>query len=116
MRRSPQSVCVEPFSRCVRPSTQRRMHSGPVMITKTPKLNRRSFVIGSAAVGAGLALGLKIPFGASIVRAQDGSPDVTAWVVIRPDAKAGIRIARPEERRDPLSGLTQEVAEAVACN
>jgi len=51
------------------------------MITKTPKLNRRSFVIGSAAVGAGLALGLKIPFGASVVRAQDGSPEVTAWVV-----------------------------------
>ena len=33
------------------------------MITKTPKIDRRSFVIGTAAVGGGLALGLNIPFG-----------------------------------------------------
>ena len=44
------------------------------MILKTPKINRRSFVVGSAAVGAGLALGLKIPFGASVVRAQAARP------------------------------------------
>ena len=35
------------------------------MITN-PKMDRRSFVIGSAAVGAGLALGLKIPFGTAL--------------------------------------------------
>jgi len=28
-----------------------------------PHLNRRSFVIGAAALGTGLALGLDIPFG-----------------------------------------------------
>src|SRR5260370_25289282 len=55
----PTSVGVEPSSKCVRPSTPRRRPKGAGMITKTPKLNRRSFVIGSAAVGAGLALGLK---------------------------------------------------------
>ena len=54
------------------------------MITRTPKINRRSFVIGTAAAGAGLTLGLKIPFGTSVVRAQDGSPEINAWVVIRP--------------------------------
>ncbi len=64
------------------------------MITKTPKLNRRSFIIGTAAVGTGLALGLKIPFGPSVVRAQDGSPEINAWVVIRPDDTVVIRIAR----------------------
>src|SRR5207302_9560915 len=115
-RRSPTSVGVEPFSRCVRPSTQRRRHRGPVMITKTPKLNRRSFVIGSAAVGAGLALGLKIPFGASIVRAQDGSPEVTAWVVIRPDDTVVIRIARSEMGQGTLTGLAQLVAEELECD
>src|SRR5437016_1214232 len=102
-RRSPTSVGVEPSSRCVRPSTQRRRHRGPAMITKTPNLNRRSFVIGSAAVGAGLALGLKIPFGASVVRAQDGSPEVTAWVVIRPDDTVVIRIARSEMGQGTLT-------------
>src|SRR5438552_8641207 len=86
------------------------------MTTRTPKLNRRSFVIGSAAVGAGLVLGLKIPFGASIVRAQDGSPEVTAWVVIRPDDTAVIRIARSEMGQGTLTGLAQLVAEELECD
>src|SRR5436189_2209728 len=115
-RRSPTSVGVEPSSRCVRPSTQRRRHRGPVMITKTPKLNRRSFVIGSAAVSAGLVLGLKIPFGASIVRAQDGSPEVTAWMEIRPDDTVVIRIARSEMGEGTLTGLAQLVAEELECD
>ncbi len=86
------------------------------MITKTPKINRRSFVIGSAAVGAGLALGLKIPLGASVVRAQDGSPEVTAWVVIRPDDTVVIRIARSEMGQGTLTGLAQMVAEELECD
>ena len=35
-----------------------------------PKLNRRAFVIGTAAAGAGLAIGLDLPFGGpTVVRA-----------------------------------------------
>src|SRR2546425_9110686 len=86
------------------------------MITRTPKLNRRSFVIGSAAAGAGLALGLKIPFGASVVRAADGSPEITAWVVIRPDDTVVIRIARSEMGQGTLTGLAQMVAEELECD
>src|SRR3989442_2791961 len=86
------------------------------MITRTPKLNRRSFVICSAAAGAGLALGLKIPFGASVVRAQDGSPEVNAWVVIRPDDTVVIRIARSEMGQGTLTGLAQMVAEELECD
>src|SRR6058998_823257 len=86
------------------------------MITKDLKLNRRSFVIGSAAAGAGLALGLKIPFGASVVRAQDGSPEVNAWVVIRPDDTVVIRIARSEMGQGTLTGLAQMVAEELECD
>ncbi len=86
------------------------------MVTKTPKINRRSFVVGSAAVGAGLALGLKIPFGTSVVRAQDGSPEVTAWVVIRPDDTVVIRIARSEMGQGTLTGLAQMVAEELECD
>src|SRR5881397_899977 len=66
------------------------------MITITPKIDRRSFIIGTAAVGSGLALGLNIPFGGKVVRAQDGSPEINAWVVIRPDDTVVIRIARSE--------------------
>ena len=86
------------------------------MIIKAPKINRRSFVIGSAAVGAGLALGLKIPFGASVVRAQDGSPEINAWVVIRPDDTVVIRVARSEMGQGTLTGLAQMVAEELECD
>src|SRR2546426_3089952 len=86
------------------------------MITRDLKIGRRSFVIGSAAAGAGLALGLKIPFGASVVRAQDGSPEITAWVVVRPDDTVVIRIARSEMGQGTLTGLAQMAAEELECD
>ncbi len=86
------------------------------MITKAPKVGRRSFIIGSAAVGAGLALGLKIPFGTSVVRAQDGSPEINAWIVIRPDDTVVVRIARSEMGQGTLTGLAQMAAEELECD
>jgi isoquinoline 1-oxidoreductase subunit beta len=79
-------------------------------------LNRRAFVIGTAAVGTGLALGLDIPFGPTVVRAADGSPEVNAWVVIRPDDTVVIRIARSEMGQGTLTGLAQLVAEELDCD
>ena len=82
-----------------------------------PTLNRRAFVIGTAAAGTGLALGLDIPFGGpSVVRAADGSPEVNAWVVIRPDDTVVIRIARSEMGQGSLTGLAQLVAEELECD
>ena len=82
-----------------------------------PQLNRRAFVIGTAAVGAGLALGLEIPFGGpTVVRAADGSPEVNAWVVIQPDDTVVIRIARSEMGQGTLTGLAQLVAEELECD
>ena len=81
-----------------------------------PKLDRRSFVIGGAAVGAGLALGLKIPFGTAVVRAQDGTPEINAWVVIRPDETVVIRVARSEMGQGTITGLAQMVAEELECD
>jgi isoquinoline 1-oxidoreductase subunit beta len=81
-----------------------------------PKFDRRSFVIGAAAAGGGLALGLRLPFGPDIVRAADGSPEVNAWVVIRPDDTVVIRIARSEMGQGSLTGLAQLVAEELECD
>jgi isoquinoline 1-oxidoreductase beta subunit len=86
------------------------------MITKTPKVGRRSFIVGSAAVGAGLALGLKIPFGTSVVRAQDGSPEINAWIVIRPDDTVVVRVARSEMGQGTITGLAQMAAEELECD
>jgi isoquinoline 1-oxidoreductase subunit beta len=82
-----------------------------------PKVTRRSFVIGTAAAGTGLAIGLKMPpFGPGIVRAQDGSPEVTHWVVIKPDDTVVIRIARSEMGQGTLTGLAQMMAEELECD
>src|SRR5471032_1692342 len=80
------------------------------------QFDRRAFVIGTAAVGAGLAIGLDIPFGPTVVRAADGSPEVNAWVVIRPDDTVVIRIARSEMGQGTLTGLAQLVAEELECD
>jgi isoquinoline 1-oxidoreductase beta subunit len=86
-------------------------------MNKHVKLNRRSFVLGTAAAGAGLALGMDIPFGGpAVVRAADGSPEVNAWVVIRPDDTVVIRIARSEMGQGTLTGLAQLVAEELECD
>ena len=83
----------------------------------SPKMNRRAFVIGSAAVGAGLAIGFDIPFGGpAVVRAADGSPEIGAWVVVRPDDTVVIRIARSEMGQGSLTGLAQLVAEELECD
>src|SRR6187431_3012285 len=86
-------------------------------MSKMPKLNRRAFVIGTATAGAGLALGLDLPFGGpTVVRAADGSPEVNVWVVIRPDETVVIRIARSEMGQGTLTGLAQLVAEELECD
>jgi len=81
-----------------------------------PKIDRRSFVVSAAAFGGGLALGMDIPFGPTVVRAADGSPEVTAWVVIKPDDGVVIRIARSEMGQGSMTGLAQLVAEELECD
>ena len=81
-----------------------------------PQMNRRSFLVGTAAVGGGLSLGLDLATGPNLVRAADGTPEVNAWVVIRPDDTVVIRIARSEMGQGTLTGLAQLVAEELQCD
>ena len=85
-------------------------------MTTMPKMNRRSFIVGTAAIGGGLALGLRLPFGPEVVRAADGSPEIGAWVVIRPDDTVVIRVARSEMGQGTLTGLAQLCAEELECD
>ena len=84
--------------------------------TTGPNVSRRAFMISSAAVGGGLVLGLNIPFGPGVVHAADGTPEVNAWVVIRPDDTVVVRIARSEMGQGTLTGLAQMVAEELECD
>jgi isoquinoline 1-oxidoreductase subunit beta len=79
-------------------------------------INRRAFIISSAALGGGLALGFDLPFYSTVARAADGAPELTNWVVIRPDDTVIIRIARSEMGQGSLTGLAQLVAEELECD
>jgi isoquinoline 1-oxidoreductase subunit beta len=81
-----------------------------------PNVNRRSFIVGAAAVGGGLALGLELPLGPKVVRAADGTPEINAWVVIRPDETVVVRVVRTEMGQGTLTGLAQLVAEELECD
>ena len=81
------------------------------------KMNRRSFIISSAAATGGLALGFRLPFGGpEVVRAADGSPEINAWVVIQPNDTVVIRCARSEMGQGTITGLAQMVAEELECD
>jgi isoquinoline 1-oxidoreductase beta subunit len=84
---------------------------------RTPEVSRRSFIVGSAAVGGGLALGLRLPFGPDEVQAATpAATEVNAWVVVHPDDTVVIRIARSEMGQGTLTGLAQLVAEELDCD
>src|SRR5215472_645566 len=70
-----------------------------------------------AVVGGGLAIGVS-PLRANVrvFRADDGSPEITAWVVIRADETVVLRIARTEMGQGSLTGLAQLVVEGLECD
>src|SRR5260221_10368673 len=80
------------------------------------RINRRSFIVGSAAVTGGLVLGLRLPFGPAVARAQDGSPEVGVWVAIGPDDTVNIRVVRCEMAKGTITGLGQLTAEELELN
>src|SRR5256714_14400588 len=117
MPRSPTSVAAARSSRCAKRSTpQRTPTPTPRPREDAMQMNRRTFIIGSAAVGGGLALGLRLPFGPDVARAQDGSPEVGVWVAIAPDDTVNIRVVRSEMGQGTITGLAQLVAEELECN
>lgn len=83
------------------------------------KISRRKFVVGLGTTGAGLSLGMSLPFGAGEVFADNhksNKREVNAWVVIDPDDTVTVRIARSEMGQGTLTGLAQLVAEELECD
>jgi len=76
---------------------------------------RRDFLRASIAVGGGLALEFSFP---SLANAAKGAPvtEVNAWVVIHPDDRVVIRIARSEMGQGTYTALAQLVAEELDCD
>jgi isoquinoline 1-oxidoreductase subunit beta len=79
-----------------------------------PKFNRRSFLVGSAAAVGGLSLGFHVPFGEALAAGE--TPEINAWVVIKPDETVVVRVVRSEMGQGSLTGLAQMVAEELECD
>lgn len=79
------------------------------------KLSRRSILKGSAAAAGAFSFGFAIPFSEE-AQAQGTVPEINAWVVVHPDDKVVIRIARSEMGQGTLTGLAQLVAEELDCD
>ena len=84
--------------------------------TALPPLSRRSLFVAAVAIGGGLSLGFRVPFGVADAAGAAGAPEVNAWVVIKPDDTVVIRIARSEMGQGTLTGLAQLVAEELECD
>ncbi len=78
-------------------------------------VSRRGFLKGGAAVAGAFVFGFSVPFGRSAL-AQSASPEVNAWVVVQPDDRVLIRIARMEMGQGTLTGVAQLVAEELECD
>jgi len=76
---------------------------------------RRQFLKASAAVGGGLALEFSVA-APVLAQAAPGATEVTHWLVIHPDDRVVIRIARSEMGQGSLTGLAQLVAEELECD
>src|SRR5262252_611 len=74
--------------------------------------SRRTFLKASAAVGGGLALEIAFP----ALAADAKGPEVTAWIVIRPNDEVLIRVARSEMGQGSSTGLPMLVAEELECD
>ena len=77
--------------------------------------SRREFLRTFVAVGGGLALEFSFPFYAG-ASADAAVTEVTAWVVIHPDDRVVIRIARSEMGQGTMTALAQLVAEELDCD
>jgi isoquinoline 1-oxidoreductase beta subunit len=78
----------------------------------TGGIRRRTF-LGTAAASGSLVVGFHVPLTA---QAQAAAPEVNAWVVVQPDERVIVRIARSEMGQGTLTGLAQMVAEELECD
>ena len=93
------------------------VHADTLQDTAAPKkqgMRRRTF-LGSAAASGSLVVGFHVPLTAS-AQGQAAAPEVNAWVVVQPDERVIVRIARSEMGQGTLTGLAQMVAEELECD
>jgi isoquinoline 1-oxidoreductase beta subunit len=88
-------------------------------------IDRREFLKVSVAAGGALALEFALPasaaapaaVGDAVAESMPGEgPEITHWIVIHPDDRVVIRVARSEMGQGSMTGLAQLVAEDLGCD
>src|SRR5437870_8915215 len=82
-------------------------------MTIQTSLGRRNFLVAAAATTGGFSLAFSFPYAPAMAAEVQ---EINAWVVIHPDDKVVIRIARSEMGQGTLTGLCQLVAEELECD
>ncbi|MDT7835885.1 xanthine dehydrogenase family protein molybdopterin-binding subunit [Aquabacterium sp. OR-4] len=81
------------------------------------ELSRRGFIGSLAAAAGAMAGSFTLGFATTDAQAQGAAaPEINAWVVVQPDERVIIRIARSEMGQGTLTGLAQLVAEELGCD
>jgi isoquinoline 1-oxidoreductase subunit beta len=84
-------------------------------MSQSIRIERREFLVKSAALSGALALGVRLPGFAQAAEAAQ-APEITHWIVIQPDDTVVIRIARSELGQGTFTGLAMLVAEELECD
>ena len=85
-------------------------------MTQSIRTDRRDFLVKTAALTGGLALGVRFPGLAQAAASNAEGPEVTHWIVIEPDDTVVVRIARSELGQGSFTGLAMLVAEELECD
>ncbi len=78
--------------------------------------DRRDFLVKSAALTGGLALGVQLPVSALAAQTTPQPPEITHWLMIQPDETGIVRVARTELGQGTFTGLPMLVAEELECD
>ena len=96
-------------------------------VEKTPTsrlaLDRRDFLVGTAAVGGAMVLGFHLPTSAQAAPIQGQPwyhdamvPEINAWLTIAPDDTVTIRVAQTEMGTGVFTSCPMMVAEELQCD
>ena len=85
-------------------------------MTQSIRTDRRDFLVKTAALTGGLALGVRFPSLAQAAASTPQGPEITHWIVIEPDDTVVVRIARSELGQGSFTGLAMLVAEELECD
>src|SRR5215510_3534867 len=95
-----------------------------VAFTPQFELDRRDFLVRSAAVGGAMVLGFHVPPASARTAAIEGQPwyrdgmvpELNAWLTIAPDDTVTIRVAQTEMGTGVFTSCPMMIAEELQCD